>query len=66
MSEQKNIGVPANPVVTLDQTGMDEHQRNVREAYARVAQASDTGCGRRASARTVTATKRPLGSVGSG
>jgi SAM-dependent methyltransferase len=24
---------------------MDEHQRNVREAYARVAQASDTGCG---------------------
>ena len=45
MSEQKNIGVPASPVVTLDQTGMDEHQRNVREAYARVAQASDTGCG---------------------
>jgi len=47
MTEQSKAGDAAAPLVSLDQIGMDTHRRNVRDAYAQVAQASNGGgcCG---------------------
>jgi len=47
MTDDTNGRQHPAPTVTLDHTGMDLHRRNVRDAYARVAQANDAGscCG---------------------
>ena len=44
---KKGNNIEKRVAVTLDPAGMDSHRRNVREAYAQVAQASDAGgcCG---------------------